>query len=929
MRWFFALLTASLSFPAFAGNTFTAPEPEDLMFYHVFLDRFSNGDPSNDGANPRTSPNPSSGFGWHGGDIAGVRDKLPYIAGLGVNAIWLSPFIENVNSYHGYAAWNWFNVDPNFGTIDELRTLVREANDLGIAVYYDMVAGHMGDIVDSSQFGFPSYLAPPFEYTLRWRTGLQYPAPFNSLDLFHAHGQIGNFVAPEQELGELSGLDDLKTETPFIRQQMQDVWEFWMEETGVNGFRIDTIKHVDLGFWEVFLPALQQKANELGRENYFTFGEIFGADDNFMRVYVGELNGPPYKLDSALDFQYYNASQGVFARADRPPTDWSGRLVARAAAQPGHHLKTPNFFDNHDVPRFLNVAQSNPGSGLAERVRRLELALVAIFTAPGPPIVYYGTEQRFDGGNDPQNREDMFDGEFESGPSDGDNFNPLSPQYQLIVRLTSLRRDLASLRRGTFQTHFVSSGGPGILAFSRAFNGERVLVIINTSTQSQTLPALQIPDLAGTTLADAFDPFNTAIFNNAGTLASRTIPPQGASIFADPEVIPPLPATVVSQSPANGEIGVSRELPEVVIRFSESMNRVTTESSFNISPSVSVTPLWSENDAVLTMQLNESLTERTFYTVTIDTGAETVAGEPLSVAGDATWITERKPRPLPPLPAPLAVLQRPASLTIDGNDADWAIPGMLGIDTANVIGGDLFVWNDGVDDDNGPGTYTYPTNQVFAETETDLTVFAFAWTDTDLQFLIRPVGTNPGASFFTPYFGIAIDTGPGGRRELGHDQSNNVNGVAETLLRPDADANYELIFTGPRGLTVIDPVGNTIPAGTFAHSPSTGVVELSVPRDVLGLSGDIAGQRLNIVVYSGLEVFGSLREISPSNGNFEAGGGIAAVTDPDIFDLVGTDPETQREDLEDFDDIYSTVIGASYLSVLLGEPDDPDLWLLR
>src|SRR5690606_4469144 len=94
-------------------SDFTAPAPEDLIFYHVMIDRFNNGDPSNDNANPRTSKQAGNPSGFHGGDLEGVRQKLDYIKGLGANAIWLSPFLENVNNYHGYATYNWYNVEPN------------------------------------------------------------------------------------------------------------------------------------------------------------------------------------------------------------------------------------------------------------------------------------------------------------------------------------------------------------------------------------------------------------------------------------------------------------------------------------------------------------------------------------------------------------------------------------------------------------------------------------------------------------------------------------------------------------------------------------------------------------------------------------------------------------------------------------------------
>ena len=350
---FLAACVAGL--PTLAFAQFTAPAPEDLIIYHVFIDRFENGDRSNDDANPRAGFSPANGSGFHGGDLEGARQRLPYIAGLGANGIWLSPMLENVREYHGYATFNWYNVEPNFGTLAKLKQFINEANDLGIAVYFDMVAGHCGTIIDSAESGFPAYRTPPASYNIRWNSTLRYPAPFNNLTYFHAQGEIGNFNSPEQELGELAGLDDLKTETVFVQDEMTKIWTYWIENTGVSGFRIDTVKHVDLGFWRVFLPRLRAKYSEIGRANYFTFGEIFGGDDGLMRTYIRNLTDSADKLDAAVDFQFYYTSNSVFARADSPPSWMTGRLAARESSL-GRQvtLQMPNFIDNHDLVRFMN-----------------------------------------------------------------------------------------------------------------------------------------------------------------------------------------------------------------------------------------------------------------------------------------------------------------------------------------------------------------------------------------------------------------------------------------------------------------------------------------------------------------------------------------------------------------------------------------------
>lgn len=906
-----------------AAAQFTAPEPEDLMIYQVFLDRFNNGDPTNDNGNPRGTFNPSGAFDFHGGDLEGIRQQLAYVAGMGFNGMWITPFVENVRDYHGYGAYNWFNVDPNFGDLAKLQQLITEANAVGIAIYFDMVAGHQGNLIDSLDGGYPSYLAPPSEYNLRWNSGLMYPAPFNQLTHFHAHGVIGNFFGSEQEFGELVGLDDLKTDTQFVRDQMFNVWNFWLTNTGVSGFRIDTVKHIDIGFWEDFLPRMRAEAVTLGRTNYFTFGEIFGGDDSFMSNYIGTLTGGADKLDAALDFQFYFASQDVFARATAPPSNITSRLQARATNLPGHHLKMPNFFDNHDVRRFMNVAQDNPGAGLAERRRRLELALIFTFMAPGPPVIYYGTEQEFDGGNDPSNREDMFDGQFEFGPSLGDNFDTSAPLYQLVARLASLRSALSPLRRGDFNVRTVDTGGPGHMAFTRTDAGKTILTVLNTSTSNRTLPSIAIAELASTTLANALNPVETIIVPANGILPSRTLPGQAAEIWVLQADLPPLPTLIVAQNPANGEIGVDIDLTEIAIDFSEAMNRTSTEAATSLSPITAFTFAWNAGSTRMRLVLGASLAVATDYTVTVTDSAMSQGATPLQFTTAATWTTGQAPLVLPPFPAPLVVIGPTGlSISVNGNDSDWPSAAAVGADQFGVVGDQTFVWHDAPFDDTGAGAYTYPTNSVFTGGDADLEYFRFAYDASNFYFLFRPVSINPGASFFTAYFGVGIDLGVSsgsGAQSIGFDQNTNATGTAELLIRDDADMEYQLVFTGPRGATLLDSSGTVISTPTSAFSQSTGVVEIAVPRGELGLAGPLAGQAFNLFVYVGLETFGNLREVEPGNAQWSPGGGIVEPSDPDVFDLAGASGAQQVADIAGFTTQFQSTIINSVLPLSLND----------
>ncbi len=901
---------------------FTAPEPEDLMIYHVFLDRFENGDPSNDGANPRSSHQPTAAFGWHGGDLKGVQNQLDYIQGLGVNGIWLSPFVENVNSYHGYAAYNWYNVDPGFGTLEDLQNLIDDANSRGIAVYFDMVAGHMGNLIDSGDFGFAGYRPPPSTYNLRWRFGLQYPEPFNNLDLFHGHGGIGNYFGQEQEVGELAGLDDLKTETPEVQSLMTDVWEYWMENTNVSGFRIDTVKHVDRGFWEEFLPRLQQKASDLGRENYYTFGEIFGADDNFMAEYLGTLRGGPYKLDGAVDFQYYYSSQGVFARADRPPSDLSRRLEFREQVLGPHHLKMPNFFDNHDVRRFLSVASDNPGAGLSERLKRLELALVYIFFSPGPPIIYYGTEQAFDGGNDPYNREDMFDGEFEFGPSNGDNFDTTSPFYQLIARLARIRREIEPLRRGNYQEIYTNFDGPGLLVTLRETDEDFALSILNTSTTPQQLPSLTIETLASTVIADALDPSSVASINSTGMLPGRTIDPLSAELWIRSEAVPPLPVSILAFNPGEGETRVALNVQSLSVTFSEEMDQGLTNRAISLTPGLSYVEQWSGNGDRVELLLQEELEPRTEYTISVSKEATSLGAEPVNIARSSSFMTDRDLTSLPPIDVPVANLPITArDFSIDGEAGDWPEGGSQ---VGFYVVENVYHYVDDTNEAPGDGDYQYPSNPVFSGTDADLSLFCMAWDESNLYFLIQPREVVPFASFYTPYFGISIDTGrAGGLSTAGYDQESGEHGITELELHPAVYSEFEVVYTGPRGHSIYFSDGSTSTAGESSYNPLTGTVEISIPMEGLESSSN----EWTLLVYSGLETFGGLREAGVQNGEYELGGGITELSDPDIIDMLGATPEDQLADLSNYDELFPTVVLHSYLRInLIGSPMDH--WIL-
>ncbi|NBU72460.1 MAG: hypothetical protein EBS53_13640, partial [Bacteroidetes bacterium] len=426
-------------------NFFPAPDSNfwrNQNIYQIITDRFFDGDTSTNlyGTNFLSVSNRT-----HGGDWRGIEKKLDYIQALGVTAIWISPILKNENGdydYHGYAATDFYNVDPRFGSLADLQRLVREAQKRGILVINDVVVNHGSSWVDSADGGWPGFRSNSVTgYTLKYNSGgRQYAHPFansnltvafgntNLANIFHNNGATANWSDSTQvELGELASLDDFKTETSYIRDRMKEIYAYWINTVGFDAYRLDTVKHVEMGFWDTWSPAMRAAAQAANKPNFFQFGEVFDGSDGKCGSYTGTKSGGNYKMESVLDYPLYYQVGSVFASASGGTGAIEGRY---------NNLTTANYdassldslilnLDNHDNPRFL----STTGSTAA----RLEMALVFLYTTRGIPSLYYGTEQDFNGGADPNNREDMFDGLFEQGPSLGDNFNMTHARFKLVA----------------------------------------------------------------------------------------------------------------------------------------------------------------------------------------------------------------------------------------------------------------------------------------------------------------------------------------------------------------------------------------------------------------------------------------------------------------------------------------------------------------
>jgi glycosidase len=562
------------------------PSPEDwrdLVIYQIFTDRFMNGDPSNDAI--EGSFDPSSGTAIHGGDFAGIEQRLDYIQHLGAEAIWISPVVLNANAeYHGYAARDFFTIAPHLGGLPALRSMIDAAHARGIYVILDVVTNHMGDLIHSTQSPYPQFKYPG-TYPLSWRNaGKRHIGFFDDLTRFHAHGGIQSFVQPDEELGELFGLDDLKTEDPEVVAQLVAAATFLIDSTDCDGFRIDTVKHIEMPFWQQWTPAVRAHAVAAGKDDFFMFGEVFDGSDAKNGAYTGTVGGGPFKLDATLYFPMYFTTNYVFREAEDAGPPAAPAAISDRYASLGEYDVTARerlvtFLDNHDLARFMGF--QSPADKDESRARA---ALGFHLTTRGVPIVYYGTEQSFDGGGDPFNREDMWDGQWDFGPSEGDNFDLASPLLRYIRSLIDARKRHEALHSGAFAEIYAEAAGPGLYVFSRQTAGDTVLVAVNNSNLPQTL-VVGGPWPAGTPFGNALDP---GFAETATPLVTLNVPARGVRVLetlASRAGAAPPALRVVSLYPGHDQRVNDRWSPLSVV-FDRDVDPGSVAGAFSIAPPV-------------------------------------------------------------------------------------------------------------------------------------------------------------------------------------------------------------------------------------------------------------------------------------------------------------------------------------------------------
>lgn len=542
-----------------AGGLFPSPIAwEDQAFYFLMLDRFSdgreNGYKDNQGNLVRSGTTPAyspagaenavkteadaarwreAGVKYVGGTLKGLESKIGYLKRLGVTALWISPIFKQVRfreTYHGYGIQNFLEVEPHFGSREDLREVVRTAHANGIYVVLDIILNHAGNVFSYSgeqdrpwtgeiypvegfndkngkptiPFAKPDPQNPP-DYD-----GTLFPVELQAPDTFTRKGYIKNWdYDPEFREGDFFDLKDIDhgygsaddyLVSPALRH-LCEAYKYWIAYADIDGFRIDTVKHMDMGATRYFVSVIREFAQSVGKENFFLLGEITGGRKRAYETL--ELTG----LSAALGIDDIPDKLEYLVKGYRNPNDYFSLFRNSELVNKGSHMwfrnKVVTSFDDHDQVRKGNQKARFCADAHASKVALNVLALNALTL--GIPCIYYGSEQCFDGrgGSDRYIRESMFGGEFGAFRTRGLHFfDEDHPVYRELAKILEIRRQNIVLRRGRQYLRSISSPDDGVrfslpemvggqirslVPWSRIFNGKEVLLAINTDyDQSKT-----------------------------------------------------------------------------------------------------------------------------------------------------------------------------------------------------------------------------------------------------------------------------------------------------------------------------------------------------------------------------------------------------------------------------------------------------------
>jgi glycosidase len=617
-----------LDLTALSDRAFT-PSPaawEDQVLYFLMLDRFSDGKENdfldNDGQLVKNGTTPlyqagdagnavqtdqdaarwrEAGVHWAGGTLKGLNSKIGYLKRMGITALWVSPIFKQVayqDTYHGYGIQNFLEVDPHFGTREDLREMVATAHRHGIYVILDIILNHSGNVfsynpdrywtqdpgsgqwyLDARWDGRPYAVAGfhdpsgqpqlPFEAGEAlsqpgvWPEGAIWPQEFQRSGTFTSKGRIDNWdYEPEFLDGDFFDLKDLHLGSGGVDDYVPSpafwslcqVYKFWIAYADIDGFRVDTVKHMDPGAARFFASVIHEFTQRIGKENFYLIGEITGGRDRAFTTL--EITG----LNAALGIDDIPDRLEYLVKGYRNPDDYFSLFRNSELVHKESHIwfrnKVVTLFDDHDQVRKGNH-KARFCAGSPDWYKLLINVLALNTTTLGIPCIYYGTEQGFDGEGDSDRyiREAMFGGEFGAFRARQRHFfNENQPVYQELAKILAVRKEKIALRRGRQYLREISGDGQNfglpvilgdrmlsVVPWSRSFDDQNLLLALNTDphqTRSAWVDLSAIANPAGKQLRCLYstDPlqFGQQItVKEAGgrSVVSLNVPASGFVIF--------------------------------------------------------------------------------------------------------------------------------------------------------------------------------------------------------------------------------------------------------------------------------------------------------------------------------------------------------------------------------------------------------------
>ena len=522
------------------------PDWRDEVMYLLLVDRFDR-----PGSPPAHQPFDDPNFyGFQGGGYSGVRANLDYIKQLGAGAIWLAPVLKNLpfdaDTYHGYGIHDFLSAEPRFANDpakadDELRALVDDAHCHDLYVVFDIVLNHVGDVF--------AYQCPPgddvcvqsggaqarFQATpipIEWRTAygtpepdwtavenlttrppsaLVWPEELQRNDFFRRQGGLS---PADDTIGDFGTLKQMRTDGSALQQILIHAYQYVIARFDVDGFRIDTLRYLKGDLPRIFGNAMREFALSVGKTNFFTFGEVLdqNAEQDIAR-FVGRNTQDPTMpqfvgVDAALDYPLFSSLKPAI-KGFSPPSGvvemYQARKVAEQDVLSSHGDATRyfvTFLDNHDMKERIRYVDPTDEHRYDDQVT---MGLACLYSLPGIPCLYYGTEQGLHGhGSDPAVREALW-----GGPG----FDSNHPVYRAIQTIAAKRSATPTIRYGRIYMRPVSGDGQtfgisriagGVLAFARILADDEVTVIANTSTsQGQSVAAVVDAELSAQTKASS------------------------------------------------------------------------------------------------------------------------------------------------------------------------------------------------------------------------------------------------------------------------------------------------------------------------------------------------------------------------------------------------------------------------------------------